>query len=436
MIDLARFRSSNPLIGRLFRGAAWGVFGAVFTRLLALLLSVAIARILQTERFGQFLIIQNTLGMFGVFAGLGLGVVATKFAAELHHRDAERLGRILGLVQIVALFGSVAIAFVLAMLAPVIATHGFHRTELTPYVRIVAATVVFLTLEGCNTATLFGLEHIKQSVQGTLLSASLSLPVALLLTSQFGLEGAVYGVLLSSIMQWVVSHVVLSRALRERGVAYRWHTRAEWEVLRQYAVPSLLGGIMVVPVHWLCQVMLATSPRGMVEVAVMGIGLQWFQLVFFLPIALSRVMLPIMTDIIASGESPHSKTILKASILANAAASLPVALAVSVMSSTIMRVYDVHVAGAALSLTLMVSASTIAAICSPVGQVMVAKGQIWYGWFMNVGWAIVYLGLSRMLLDRGAAGIAASLLAAYLAHSIWVCVWTWNSLRTTSINRF
>jgi O-antigen/teichoic acid export membrane protein len=206
----------------------------------------------------------------------------------LHQRDAERLGRILGLVRLTAIFGSIAMAIIFALLAPVIAADVFHRPELAPYVRITSATVVFLTLDGYNTAALFGLEHIKQSVQGTLFSTLLSTPAAVLLTWQLGLAGAVYGVLLSSVLQSTVSHIVLRCALRERNVAYRRHTRAEWRILYQYAIPSLLGGMMVLPVHWLCQAMLANKSNGMVQVAVLGIGLQWFQLVFFLPVALGR----------------------------------------------------------------------------------------------------------------------------------------------------
>lgn len=430
MISLARFQSSNPLVGRLFRGAAWGVIGAIFTRLLALLLSVAMARILQTERFGQFLIIQNTLGMFGVFAGLGLGVVATKFAAELHAAEPERLGRILSLVRSTAVIGSIIVAIVLALLAPYIARDIFRHPELTFYVRITAATVVFLTIDGYNNAALFGLEHIKQSVQGTFLSAIIATPASLLLTWKLGLAGAVYGVLLLSFLQCLISHVVLDQALRERKIPYRRHQRTDWSVLHQYALPSLLGGVMVAPVHWLCQAMLANQSNGMIQVAILGIGFQWFQAVSFLPTALARVVLPVLTDVTVRQGRQQSNTVLKSAIAANAAVAVPIALAIALFSGWIMRVYDVKATHAGAALSLMVAASAVSAMCTAVGQVMVAKGRIWQGWIMNMGWAAIYVGLSYLLIDFGAIGVATGLLVAYIAHGGWISVWTWNSMRT------
>ncbi len=425
----ARFGFANPLLRRLAHGAAWGVVGAIASRALALLLSVALARLLQTERFGQFLIIQNTLGMFGVFAGLGLGVVATKFSAELHSRDAVRLGRILGLVRATAAFGSIAVALVLALLAPMIAGDVFHRPELTPYVRITSVTVVFLTLEGYNTAALFGLEHIKQSVKGTLLSAALSTPAALLLTWRMGLEGAVYGLLLSSVLQCVISHLVLRRALIERGIEHRRHTRAEWNVLYEYAVPSLLGGVMVTPVHWLCQALLAGRPDGMVQIAILGIGLQWFQAVSFLPVALARVVLPVLTDAVADEGNGQSGKVLNAAIGANAMVAFPIAIVISLLSGRIMQIYGVAQSDAGFALSLMVIASAVSAVCAVVGQVMVARGKIWQGWMMNVGWATFYVGLAYMLLNLGAVGVASSLLVAYIAHGAWIAAWMWKNER-------
>src|ERR1022692_3038167 len=41
--------------------------------------------------------IQSTVGMLGIFAGLGLGITATKYVAELRSHDPERAGRIIAL---------------------------------------------------------------------------------------------------------------------------------------------------------------------------------------------------------------------------------------------------------------------------------------------------------------------------------------------------
>ena len=79
---LARIEASE--IGyRLARGTFWSLAGAVVSRLLGLASFVIVARILGKSGYGHFGIIQSTVGMFGVFAGFGLGQTSTKYVAEL-----------------------------------------------------------------------------------------------------------------------------------------------------------------------------------------------------------------------------------------------------------------------------------------------------------------------------------------------------------------
>lgn len=418
-----------PLLRRLFVGATWSVVGAGFSRLMALASTVVLARLLGVVDFGQLMILQSTLGMFGVFAGLGLGVVATKFAAELKLRDPLRLGQILGLVQRMAVIGGLLISIALALGSNAIATHIIHISHLAGMIALASVSVVFVTLDGYNNSALLGFEAIKQSVSGTFAAGLLSIPLSIALTWFYGLQGAVAGIVLASILQWAVSHWVLAQVLERHGIKRERPSLMEWKVLRDCALPSLLGGVMVAPVHWLCQVLLVNTANGVVEMGVLGVALQWFQAVYFLPLAFGRIVLPVMTDVIANGQNRHADIVLKSAILANAVVALPVALAIGLLSHWIMHMYGVTHAGGWLVLSLMVAAATVSALCAPVGQVLVAKGRIWHGWVMNFGWAVVYIGMSYFLLGFGAAGVAGGLLVAYIVHTTWVSAWVLRNFK-------
>lgn len=165
--------------------------------------------------------------------------------------------------------------------------------------------------------------------------------------------------------------------------------------------------------------------------AVLGIGLQWFQAVYFFPLAFGRIVLPIMTDVIAGGQNHQANIVLKSAILANALVTLPVALLIGLLSHWIMHMYGITSANAWLVLALMVVAASISAICAPVGQIMVAKGKIWYGWMMNLGWAIVYVGVTYILLGFGAVGVSGGLVIAYVMHTTWVSTWVLRNFKST-----
>ena len=78
--------------------------GAVISRGLMLAATVLVARMLGKTVYGELGMIQSTVGMFGVFAGFGLGLTATKHVAEFRQSDPDRAGRIINLSCLVAVF--------------------------------------------------------------------------------------------------------------------------------------------------------------------------------------------------------------------------------------------------------------------------------------------------------------------------------------------
>ncbi|UUZ78603.1 hypothetical protein LP414_33150 [Polaromonas sp. P1(28)-13] len=270
---------------------------------------------------------------------------------------------------------------------------------------------------------------MRQSMLGALVANLLSIPLSIALTWSYGLQGAVVGIVLTSILQCAASHWVLSQVLKKHSIKHERLSLGEWKVLRDYALPALLGGAMVGPAHWMAQVFLVNTPNGVVEMAVLGIGLQWFQAVYFFPLAFGRIVLPVMTDVIASGQNQHADIVLKSAILANAVVALPVAFLIGLLSHWIMHMYGVTNANAWMVLSLMVAAATISALCAPVGQVLVAKGKNWYGWAMNFGWAAVFVGVSYLLLGFGAVGVAGGLVAAYILHTTWTFAWVLRNFK-------
>ena len=423
-----------PLLQRMFVGAAWSVAGSGLARILALASTILVARLLGVANFGQLVMLQSTLGMFGVFAGMGLGVVATKFAAELKVRDPIRLGKILILVQRTAVFGGALIALTLALSSNVIATQIIHIPHLASLIALASVSVFFLTIDGYNNSALLGFEAIRQSVFGALVAGLLSIPLTIALTWSYGLRGAVMGLVLSSILQCVVSYWVLSVVLKKHNIKHENFSFGEWKVLRDYALPAMLGGAMVAPAHWLTQIFLINTPNGADEIAVLGIGLQWLQAVYFFPLAFGRIVLPVMVDVFAESEDSNSNVVLKSAVMANALVSIPVAVLICLFSHWIIQMYGVTRDGAWLVLTLMVAAGTISSTCAPVGQAMVAKGKIWHGWVMNLAWAITFIGGSFLLINFGALGVAAGLLIAYIMHTTWTFTWAYHTFIISAQN--
>ena len=81
----------SSIAKRLARGSLWSLAGSATSRLLVLLAMVLVARVLGKASFGEFGLIQATLGV----AGLGLGGTATRFVAQYARIDPDRAGRVI-----------------------------------------------------------------------------------------------------------------------------------------------------------------------------------------------------------------------------------------------------------------------------------------------------------------------------------------------------
>ena len=92
-------RLASPSIARrLARGSLWSLFGSATARILVLAAMILVARVLGQVSFGELGLIQSTLGMAGLMAGVGLGETATRFVAKYATSDSPRAGRVIALV--------------------------------------------------------------------------------------------------------------------------------------------------------------------------------------------------------------------------------------------------------------------------------------------------------------------------------------------------
>ena len=107
---------------------------------------MALARFIGKERFGEFTIIQSTVNTVSAFAGLGFGITATKYIAELRQRDTAQAGSVIAMISLVTLVWTALLTVAIWATAPEIAIELLKRPELAAAVRIGAVLLFFTTV--------------------------------------------------------------------------------------------------------------------------------------------------------------------------------------------------------------------------------------------------------------------------------------------------
>lgn len=429
----ARLKAS-PLARRFLGGAAWSVLGSVVSSGVALIMLMLVARLLGKEIYGQFVVIQSTLSMVGVFAGFGIGAAATRYAAELRSRDIARLGHILTLAERTILgFGLLASAG-LVFAAGWMATNILNAPGLSVPLAISACAVLFTALDSYQKSVLIGFESMRAFAVGTVIGVVAGFPIMLLAANYFGLQGAAVAIVVNALLQASISRYQMARELRKYKVQRSAKgCLSEWPVLWHFAFPALLSGALVGPAHWAGQAFLANTSNGYAELAVLGIAMQWFNVIMFVPGTAGRVVGPILTDHVTKNDHGGSRKILLYAMGANAIVAVPMAAIVGICSHYIMGMYGESFAHDNIPLVLAVMTAALLAVQTPAGNLLAASSRMWLGALMNAGWALVYVGLAYLLVNKGATGIMLALGVGYIAHTIWVSLFMVREIRIRDV---
>jgi O-antigen/teichoic acid export membrane protein len=153
---------------------------------------------------------------------------------------------------------------------------------------------------------------------------------------------------------------------------------------------------------------------------------QWYGAVMFLPAALGGALLPVLSERIGQADRPGARAVLRTAVGMNAAAVLPIVLAGTVISPWIMGMYGPGFTAAWPTLVIVLATSGLVAVLNPVGTVLAASGKLWVGFWMNSGWAAVFVGMTLLLARSGALGVASARLIAYGVHAGWT---VWYAMR-------
>lgn len=406
---------------RLARGTFWVLLGMIVSRGLFLLSSILAARILGIQPFGELGIVRNTMEMLGVLAGLGLGVTTTKYVAEYRSACPRRAGHLIAIANLTACGMGGLLAIILVVTAPSLADAFLNAPDLAGPLRAAAPLLVLNALAGAQTGSLAGFEAFRQIARVNLwagLASGLLLPVGAALG---GVGGAIGGLTAAALLQCLLNRAALAATAAQSGVAIT--LRDSWRelyVLSKFSLPATLSSVLVAPVTWLCGSLLVQCPGGYREFAVFTAANQWFLVLTYVPAAVLAAILPILSSGSLRHDAQRLGRFLRGAVAANAAIVVPAAMAGAALSPQIMQSYGPEFSLEGPTLVSVLMTAAVAALLQPVAQLIAATGRMWLGLAMNLGWALLFLLGTHLLLPWGGYGLAVARLAAYLVHSLWV----------------
>jgi O-antigen/teichoic acid export membrane protein len=407
--------ASSSIARRLARGSLWSLFGSAAARILVLVAMILVARVLGQVSFGELGLIQSTLGMAGLMAGMGLGETATRFVAKYATSDPLRAGRVIALVMSISVGTVVLTAVVVISLSGLIAGAMLNAPHLQSALEWGSLLMAATAFRGIQGGVFAGLEKFDALAKLNILDGLVSLITMVLLAQIMGVQGAVLGLALGTIMVWLVGRILLMKELSTRGIAVRYRgCGADWRILTGYSLPSLLASLVATPVLWFAMTLVARSGQGFAGLGLYNAAYQWHGPMVFIPMILLSVSIPVLVQEWEAGREERFRAVTLWMCGLMLALSLPPAVVAALLSPWIMSLYGPEFREGWTVLILLLAAAPLHALAKIASGALLGMNRAWWVLGVNLGWGATLLAVTAWLVPtRGVLGLAIAFLAAY-----------------------
>lgn len=416
---IARRLGTTQTENRLLGGAYWTVVGTAATRGAMLVASLAIARLLGRDSFGQFGAIDSTIGMFAVFGNLGLSLSAIKFISKYQQCDRAKASRMLALCFVLSVTAGGAAMTILVAAAPWLASEALASPQLTVDLQIAALTLLLSAIQGTLNGAMLGFQAFRANGRINLFIGAATLPILVGGAVAAGIRGAVMGLVVVQAVQVVALALALRPIASDRGLRPQWHgCWSESGELLRFSLAALLNSLLVAPVNWILVIMIVRYGGGFGELGLFQVANNWFLVLLFLPGRLSQVYYPIIEDLLARGESRPARLLVLKLVRTNVAAFGALAVIGTLASNVILQWYGSEFLAARPTLILTLWTAVCVAASQPLTALVFAHSRMWQVTLCSLCWAAISLVTFARLLDYGASGATTARLLAYATYGI------------------
>lgn len=407
----------------------WSALSAIGLAVVSVITGIFIVRILGLQVFGQYVLMQSSVGLMGILIGMGVGTAVTKSVAELLGSDNQKLHKIIFTARVAITSVSLLVSILIGFFAKSIAVFVFDDVSFWEQTVYLIPSLTFFAFDSLNKSILIGSQQTKSFAFASVVPAFVVLPFIFLSAQIYGIKGVAIMISVSAALNFLVSRYFV-RGIIDEGMIVEEKkiekSTIDYDFLTNAAIPSMLAQLAVTPAQWVMQLMLLNSSGGYGAVGLFGLATQWFNIVMFAPAAISRVVLPILTEKYNHGYDGSAKKFVLLACTVNLLVACLVALPIFLFTQQIFEIYDKDLPSYYF-VHLAVLSAVIVSFQAPIGSLVMASADFWLGVLMNIGWMATYLSIGFVLTEKhGVAGASEALLLSYCVHLAWTIVYAKN----------
>lgn len=398
----------------------WAILGSLVSKGINFISIAWIARILGPEMFGEYNVIQTTVGMFGTVSGLGLGLAATKLIAEFRDRDILKVGRIISTLYLLSFIISFFVAIVFFSTAGLVSNSLLNNDKLTLFLQITSIIVIFDAISGVQNGVLTGFEAFKEMTVIGVFVGIISAPLLVVGAFYHGLTGLTIMLLFSRLINVITNRIYLEKKFKIHKI--KVGPRINREVVKDiFAIgtPSFFAGLSTNAFNWISTSVFVNQPFGYQALGTYNTANQLRTIVTLLPDSAGKVTMPQLANAFGNQDMKRFNKTVIVTFFWNLVLSVFPALVLFFFGDLFQQFFGEKFNLSDQLILIVLVTGILVALNNAIGYILICSNLIWYDFILRILWGIALI-LIILFYGRynGAVGYAYSILGASIVHML------------------
>lgn len=418
---LDRFRSRvstaidrSETVGRILRMTGWTMLAFALEKAAAIAVVFLLASVLGAQDYGRLTLAQGLVNTFQMAVVLGMGPVFTRYLPALRQESFGRAAQLIGLGLFIAAAGAALLLLVGASLARPLILDVLAVPSASPLAPWVLLWVTLTAGVSLATAILMAFERGRALGAASAIGAVLTVTLVPLMGRQFGLTGAVQGlVAIEAVKLCVLAGLYVRFAHAQGGPAIGKPRRDDLRRLWSFGLPVFLSGAVWAPTLWLAQVIVSDrAPDGLAQVGVFAFANSVLGGVILISSLTNRAALPVLSSLHAEGRVSEMRRVSIGLARTQLAAAGAIAAPLMLLAPWIMAQVGPAFAAQWPVLIIMIPTGLLLAAQTALSNYLLVTGRQVFLLQTLIPWSALLLGAAFIFSEFGAYSLSIGLLGA------------------------
>lgn len=398
---------ANWLIDSEFNNALkWSLIGTVGTKVISLLSTVILARLMTPDGYGKYFYIISTIAFFIQIIGLSISAISTRNVAVLYEMSKEKCGRYISVSLLTATLLGIIGFLIMCLLISLFRNTKILEEYPASILYFVSISLITEILFSGISGVFSGLKIFRTINIIIIIISLIRILTCIIFFYIDNVNGSIFGWAVSSIFGLLISlsflfHLLIHKGMRLYLPKYT-DSKEEIRLFFELAIPITIRSSVILLTFWIIQTMIQSEPIiGKSQLAYFSISNQWKGFVTYLPSIFITALLPFLSS------RPKTDLIDNTVEFFNKSKSIIIFLAIFLsilsilFSKVIINFYGAGFEEIQMVLVILLIPTVFTSLNALYNQFFLSEGDVWKITVINIlsscMMLIVFVSLMRFM---------------------------------------